>query len=141
GGCAFVGVHALHADRPLEARPAHVPAHAVGHCARHRSAASLNRTRRFVKSVPIADAAMLDAEAEGLRALAACGAIVVPEVIEQGMRGDEAFLATSWLDFGDAPRGEAMGRAVARLHRIAPGKRYGWARDNFIGRTPQVNGW
>jgi fructosamine-3-kinase len=97
--------------------------------------------RRFVKSVPLADAAMLDAEAEGLRALAACGAVVVPEVLETGTRGDEAFLATTWLDFADAPRGAALGRALARLHRIAQGDRYGWARDNFIGRAPQVNGW
>jgi fructosamine-3-kinase len=101
----------------------------------------LNRERRFEKSVPLADAAMLDAEAEGLRALATCGAIVVPEVLEQGTRDGKAFLATSWLDFGDAPRGEAMGRALARLHRAAQGTRYGWERDNFIGRTPQVNGW
>ena len=101
----------------------------------------MSRERRFVKSVPLADAPMLDAEAEGLRALAACGAIVVPEVIEQGTRDGKAFLATSWLDFGDAPRGEAMGRALARLHRMPQGTRYGWARDNFIGRTPQINGW
>jgi protein-ribulosamine 3-kinase len=101
----------------------------------------LNPGRRFVKSVPLADVAMLDAEAEGLRALGACGAIVVPVVIEQGTREGKAFLATSWLDFGDTPRGEAMGRALARLHRAAQGPRYGWARDNFIGRTPQVNGW
>ena len=101
----------------------------------------MSRERSFVKSVPLADAAMLDAEAEGLRALAACGAIVVPHVIDQGTRDGTAFLATSWLDFGSAPRGEAMGRALARLHRIGQGTRYGWGRDNFIGRTPQVNGW
>ena len=39
------------------------------------------------------------------------------------------------------PRGEAMGRATARLHRIAQGSRFGWHRGNFIGRTPQVNDW
>src|SRR6187401_2738820 len=101
----------------------------------------IDRERRFVKSVPLADAAMLDAEAEGLRALAACAVIVVPEVLDSGTRDDAAFLVTSRLDFADEPRGEAMGRALARLHRIAQGTRYGWSRDNFIGRTPQVNGW
>lgn len=101
----------------------------------------MTRERRFVKSVPLADAAMLDAEAEGLRALAECAAIVVPEVIDSGTRDGAAFLVTSRLDFADEPRGEAMGRALAHLHRIAQGMRYGWARDNFIGRTPQVNGW
>jgi fructosamine-3-kinase len=101
----------------------------------------LNRERRFVKSVPLADAAMLEAEADGLRALAACAVIVVPRVIEIGTRDGAAFLATSWLDFGNEPRGEAMGRALARLHRVSQGTRCGWARDNFIGRAPQVNGW
>jgi fructosamine-3-kinase len=101
----------------------------------------LSRARHFVKSVPLADAAMLDAEAEGLRALAACDAIVVPDVLELGTRDGTAFLATAWLEFGDEPRGEAMGRALARLHRIPQGTRYGWARDNFIGRSAQVNGW
>lgn len=101
----------------------------------------MNRARTFVKTVPLADAAMLDAEAEGLRALAACRAIVVPDVVELGTRDGTAFLATAWLEFGDEPRGEAMGRALARLHRVPQGTRYGWARDNYIGRSPQVNGW
>jgi fructosamine-3-kinase len=97
--------------------------------------------RRFVKSVPLADAAMLDAEAEGLRALAACGVIAVPTVLERGAGDGKAYLVLSWLDFADMPRGEALGRALARLHRVPHGARYGWWRDNFIGRTPQANGW
>jgi fructosamine-3-kinase len=101
----------------------------------------LSRDRRFVKSVPLADAAMLDAEADGLRALAAGGVIAVPEVIAIETRDGVAHLATSRLDFSDLPRGEAMGRALARLHRIPQGTRYGWGRDNYIGRTPQINGW
>ena len=101
----------------------------------------MSRARHFVKTVPLSDAAMLDAEAEGLRALSACRAIIVPDVVELGSRDGTAFLVTAWLEFGDAPRGEAMGRALARLHRTAQGTRYGWARDNFIGRSAQVNGW
>lgn len=101
----------------------------------------MTRRRRFVKSVPLADAPMLDAEAEGLRALAACGVIAVPEVLDMGARNGEAFLETSWLELSDLPRGEAMGRALARLHRIAQGTRFGWHRDNFIGRAPQANAW
>jgi len=101
----------------------------------------LSSERHFVKSVPLADAAMLEAEADGLRALAACDAIAVPRVVELGTHDGTAFLATSWLDFGDMPRGEAMGRALARLHRVAQDARYGWTRDNFIGRTPQDNAW
>jgi len=101
----------------------------------------LSRERHFVKSVPLADAAMLEAEADGLRALAACGVIAVPRIVELGRHDATAFLATSWLDFADMPRGEAMGCALARLHRVAHGARFGWSRDNFIGRTPQNNDW
>ena len=98
--------------------------------------------RYFVKIAPRADAAMLDAEADGLRALAACGASLrVPCVCAHGEDGGTAFLALSWLDLaGEAP-GASLGRALAALHRGPQGGRYGWTRDNFIGATPQVNGW
>lgn len=101
----------------------------------------MNGEAGFVKTVPLAEAARLEAEAEGLRALAACGAIVVPRVLDIGTRGGTAFLVTTRLDFGEAPRGAAMGRALACLHRVPQGAQYGWHRDNFIGAAPQVNGW
>src|SRR5262249_45686570 len=36
--------------------------------------------------------------------------------------------------------GGRLGAALAALHAIPQGK-FGWARDNYIGATPQVNGW
>jgi fructosamine-3-kinase len=95
--------------------------------------------RYFVKAAPRRSTAMLDAEADGLRALAP--RITVPKVCAQGNAGDTAFLALSWLELWHGSLGEALGRALAALHRAPQGMRYGWARDNFIGGTPQVNGW
>jgi fructosamine-3-kinase len=34
----------------------------------------------------------------------------------------------------------ALARMLAKLHR-ATGPRFGWHRDNWIGATPQINGW
>lgn len=88
----------------------------------------------FVKHGP---AAVLEAEAEGLRAIAATGTIRVPRVIE--LRRDALVLER--LDFAppDAAFGERFGRALAALHRHPCDEPYGWPRDNFIGATPQVN--
>ena len=33
-----------------------------------------------------------------------------------------------------------MGRMLAKLHRVT-GPRFGWHRDNWIGLSPQQNGW
>jgi fructosamine-3-kinase len=90
--------------------------------------------RVFVKS---GNAAVLQAEADGLRALAATRTIRVPRVIE--LRGDELVLER--LDFAapDAGLGERFGRTMAALHRHPCEELYGWPQDNFIGATPQVN--
>jgi fructosamine-3-kinase len=34
----------------------------------------------------------------------------------------------------------ALGAMLAQLHQ-SRGERFGWARDNYIGSTPQPNGW
>src|SRR4051812_46420149 len=85
---------------------------------------------------------MLDAEADGLAALRSAGAMRVPDVVARGDDGDDAWLVLEWLDL--APLGERgaarLGEALARQHRL-PQARFGWARDNFIGSTPQSNGW
>lgn len=94
----------------------------------------------FVKLAPASQAGMLDAEAAGLRELAAAGAIRVPRVVATVVAGGEAALALEWLDFGPSgSRSEALlGRQLAALHRCT-GPTFGWHRDNTIGSTPQVN--
>jgi len=79
---------------------------------------------------------MFEAEAEGLRTLAAARAIRVPRVLAVGADA----LVLELIE--PAPRGAAFaedfGRRFAALHRRG-GKACGFPRDNFIGATPQPN--
>lgn len=91
----------------------------------------------FIKIAPNAD--RLEAEADGLAALAACPALAVPTVLARGSAAGQACLAMTWLSLegdGDPAR---LGAAVAALHAIR-GAAYGWHRDNYLGATPQANG-
>jgi fructosamine-3-kinase len=103
------------------------------------------RLKVFIKSAPRSGAAMLRAEADGLRALRATGCIRVPAVralVDLPTGG--AVLALEWLEFAspDAGFGARFGRALAGLHAHRcpldpPG--FGWRGDNYIGSTPQRN--
>jgi protein-ribulosamine 3-kinase len=96
--------------------------------------------RWFVKANRADRLAMLEAEADGLRALGGTGAVRVPTPAATGAADGAAFLALEWLELGRGGRDAALGRALAALHRsTAP--RFGWHRDNTIGTTPQANGW
>jgi len=105
------------------------------------------RDGRFVKSLPPQRLQALQAEADGLAALAATGTIAVPAVHSFGVDpvSGQAQLAMDFLDLRppDAAFGARFGEALGRLHAQAPshgGGRFGWDADNFIGATPQVNG-
>lgn len=82
------------------------------------------------------------AEADGLAALRAAGAVAVPEVVTHGEDGERAWLVLEWLDLIplDIGSGAKLGHALAAQHRLAQSK-FGWARDNFIGASAQENGW
>jgi len=77
------------------------------------------------------------AEADGLRALRAARTRA-PEPIAHGVTGGEAYLLMEWLELGARGDFAALGAMLAALHR-AQGEQYGWARDNYIGATPQEN--
>jgi fructosamine-3-kinase len=100
------------------------------------------RTRHFAKLAEMERAPMLAAEAEGLAAIRAAGAVRVPSVLAQGDDGETAWLLLEWLDLGglDASSGARLGTALAAQHRL-PQAKFGWAKDNFIGSSPQKNGW
>ena len=94
----------------------------------------------FVKVAPLEAQAMLAAEAAGLAELERSHTVRVPRVLASGHTERCAFLALEWIETGVAgPQCEArLGRELAALHAVtAP--RFGWVRDNTIGRTPQVN--
>jgi len=96
--------------------------------------------RFFVKIADPAYEGMLAAEAEGLRAIAATGAIRVPAVYSSGSVEGAVFLATEWLDIVDGGRGAALGTALAVVH-ASTAPRFGWHRDNTIGTSHQANDW
>jgi len=94
----------------------------------------------FVKIAPVGRFDMLDAEAAGLRELAAAKAVRVPSVIGVGRAGAHAFLVLEWLERGvsKARSGATLGERLAAQHRSTAAQ-FGWHRDNTIGLTPQHN--
>jgi fructosamine-3-kinase len=85
------------------------------------------------------------AEAHGLALPASTGAVRVPRVLAlRDEPREAAFLLLEWLaapaGASRATAGEILGRQLAALHR-ATAPNYGLDRDNFIGATPQPNGW
>ena len=94
----------------------------------------------FVKSfaeVPADD--LFAAEAEGLDALRALGAVATPEVI----LATRDLLALSVLR--PRPEQEAfweeLAHVLARMHTTTVHDRFGWSRDNWLGRRRQENAW
>lgn len=96
----------------------------------------------FVKTGPASAHDMYAAEADGLAEIAAAGAVRVPGVVAVGTTGRHAFLALEWLDIGrpTAAADQKLGTQLAALHRVTA-ERFGWKRDNTIGRTAQPNPW
>ncbi len=78
------------------------------------------------------------AEADGLEALRPH--IRVPGVLERGVKDGKAFILLERLDLRRGGDWRAMGRMLAMLHRQTE-RRFGWRRDNYIGLSPQQNGW
>ena len=91
----------------------------------------------FLKMNDASHADGFAAEADGLNALRAAGC-TAPEPLEHGVSGSEAYLLMEWLDLQAGGDFAALGRMLARVHR-SEGKYFGWARDNYIGSTPQQN--
>lgn len=96
--------------------------------------------RYFVKRHDAARLDMFAAEADGLKALRACGAVRVPAPLGAGAALGYAFLVLEHLSLSDVTSAsqEALGRQLAALHR-ATQPQFGWHRDNAIGTTPQRN--
>lgn len=86
------------------------------------------------------EAEILAAEAEGLEALAAAGAMRVPAVLAVGTEQQAGYLLLEWLPLvrTSAAAGARLGEALARQH-LQAGAAFGWPRHNFIGATPQFN--
>lgn len=96
----------------------------------------------FIKTGPASSLDMFEAEAEGLRELAATDTIRIPSVVDCGIERGQAFIAIERLDFERATGATEtlLGEQLAALHRHTKDC-HGWHRDNTIGPTPQHNPW
>ncbi len=98
--------------------------------------------RYFVKAVPASQSGVLEAEADGLQAIAATGTIRTPAVTACSRFDGGVFLALEWLDFApaDLAFGARLGEALAALHAArVPVAGWGWPRPNWLGGTAQDN--
>lgn len=112
--------------------------------------------RLFAKTNSLQALPLLEAEAEGLAALARAAEgsdLQVPSPLALGMAGKQAVLVLPWCErAGSASAGawRRLGASLAALHRrslalpCTAGDRpgcFGWPRDNWIGAGAQANGW
>lgn len=84
--------------------------------------------------------AMLQAEKDGLEAIAAVGCIKTPGVLHIGKLENGGCLLLEYIDRGTASEMDMIhfGEQLARLHATKDSL-YGWDADNFIGSLPQTN--
>lgn len=80
------------------------------------------------------------AEAEGLNAIAATQTIRVPRPVAHGTIDTHSFLVLEYLELSSRGNAHLLGEQLAALHRFT-GEKFGFSQDNFIGTTPQPNGW
>ena len=95
----------------------------------------------FAKLMPAVDRNRIDAEIDGLEALARCDAFRIPRVIARGANDQQAWLILERLELHPVSESTVAARAAEALAAMHAheGERYGWHRDNYIGRTPQCN--
>jgi protein-ribulosamine 3-kinase len=99
-----------------------------------------DRLEFFVKLNAASALPMFEAEAAGLREIAATRTVRVPRPVCAGAEGSQAWLVLEYLSLSRSqPRtSAALGERLAAMHRIVQ-ERFGWTRDNAIGSTPQIN--
>ena len=94
----------------------------------------------FVKSQAASRLDLFEAEAAGLAELAAANAVRVPRVTCLGVAAGRAYLVLEHLSLQSRGDAASLGRRLAQQHRVSA-ERFGGARDNWIGATPQPNAW
>ena len=99
-----------------------------------------DRQNLFIKLNSAERLDMFEAEADGLKALAAAQAIRVPVPVCSGVEGSQAYLVMEYFEGGGENSGtaESFGQQLAHMHQES-GDQFGWHRNNTIGSTPQRN--
>jgi len=83
---------------------------------------------------------MFEAEAKGLKLLAATNTIKIPDVIHHGEHNGFSFLLLEWIEPGKREKDffEDFGKKLAALHKHT-NNYFGLDHDNYIGSLPQSN--
>ncbi|MCP4045665.1 MAG: fructosamine kinase family protein [Gammaproteobacteria bacterium] len=95
-------------------------------------------TKFFVKYHEHAPGDMFSTEARALAEILEQGVIGVPSPLAQGNAGGISWLVLEHLELTTMGPSSLMGEQLAALHDI-PQEHFGWACDNYIGTTPQIN--
>ena len=98
------------------------------------------RSTYFVKLNQPALADMFAAEAQGLAEIEATCEVITPAPICWGEDGRQGWLVLAFIESGYQQSWSAgrLGEQLAAMHRHTSA-RFGWTRDNYIGRTQQGN--
>jgi fructosamine-3-kinase len=81
---------------------------------------------------------MFDAERAGLAAIRHSAALRVPEVFMTGREGGHAFIVMEFIELAGKPDAGRFAVALAAMHNCF-NEQFGFAGDNTIGSTAQVN--
>ena len=114
-----------------------------GGCINQGYKVSGNNQDYFVKVNQANQVEMFQAEALGLKQMAASETITIPKPICWGVAGNSCFLVLEWLDFGgrNNQNWQEMGKQLAQMHQHQTDNKLGWDLNNTIGSTPQINTW
>ena len=92
----------------------------------------------FVKTNSRERLPMFEAEMFGLDTMYCADSIRVPQAIGCGLAGAQAFLAMEYLDLSGSPDEAIFACQLAAMHQNTQ-HRFGFAIDNTIGSTVQIN--
>ena len=92
----------------------------------------------FIKTNSRERLPMFEAEMTGLDIMLRSDSIRVPRAIGCGIVGPQAFLAMEYLDLSGRPDDVLFARQLAAMHQNTQNQ-FGFAIDNTIGLTPQIN--
>lgn len=97
----------------------------------------------FVKLNQAVQIGMFEAEALGLKEIAASQTIRVPRPISWGTANNSAYIVMEYLPLGGGGQQAwyRLGQDLAAMHRVTSDRGFGWRQNNTIGETPQPNPW
>lgn len=83
---------------------------------------------------------MFEKETKGLKALRQSCNILIPQVIQYGITGEQQYLLLEWIEPGKAKPDcmKKFGEGLAKMHQ-QPQDFFGWTENNYIGSLHQVN--